>query len=84
MEWAQMSCHTITGPLNKCRIPSQLGEGMDLIHWTNTWGLDNIAALNDRSVLLLSDYSPKSFDGQYFGLMDKSQIISAVRPVWTW
>jgi conjugative transfer signal peptidase TraF len=44
----------------------------------------NIAALDDHSVLLMSDYNPKSFDGRYFGLMDKSQIISAIRPVWTW
>ena len=44
----------------------------------------DIKALDDRSVLLMSDYSSKSFDARYFGMMDKSQIISAVRPVWTW
>jgi conjugative transfer signal peptidase TraF len=43
-----------------------------------------IKSLDDRTVLLMSDYSPKSFDARYFGLMDKAQIISMVRPVWTW
>jgi conjugative transfer signal peptidase TraF len=42
-----------------------------------------IAALNENSVLLMSDYNPKSFDARYFGLVDKSQVISAIRPVWT-
>ncbi len=40
--------------------------------------------LNAHSVLLMSDYNPKSFDARYFGLMDKGNIISALRPVWTW
>lgn len=44
----------------------------------------DIAALDDHSVLLMSDYSPKSFDGRYFGLMDKSQIISVIRPILIW
>ena len=43
-----------------------------------------IPALDERHVLLMSDYSAKSFDARYFGLTDKSQIISAVRPLWTW
>ena len=44
----------------------------------------DIAALDDHTVLLMSDYNPKSFDARYFGLMDKSQIISVVRPLWVW
>ena len=44
----------------------------------------NIASLDDHSVLLMSDYNPKSFDARYFGLVDRSNIISAIRPVWTW
>jgi conjugative transfer signal peptidase TraF len=44
----------------------------------------NTAALDDHSVLLMSDYNPKSFDARYFGLVDKSKIISVIRPVWTW
>jgi len=43
-----------------------------------------IDALDNHSVLLMSDYNPKSFDARYFGLVDKSTIISAIRPVWTW
>jgi conjugative transfer signal peptidase TraF len=44
----------------------------------------NIAALPDNSVLLMSDYNHKSFDARYFGVIDKSNIISAIRPIWTW
>ena len=44
----------------------------------------SIDALDDHSVLLMSDYNPKSFDARYFGLMDKANIISVIRPVWTW
>jgi conjugative transfer signal peptidase TraF len=40
--------------------------------------------LDDHSTLLMSDYSPKSFDARYFGLTDKSHIISVVRPLWMW
>lgn len=39
--------------------------------------------LDDNSVLLMSDYSPNSFDGRYFGITAKKQIISTIRPVWT-
>ena len=44
----------------------------------------DIVALDDHMVLLMSDYNPKSFDARYFGLMDKSQVISAVLPLWKW
>ncbi len=44
----------------------------------------NIAALADNSVLLMSDYNPKSFDARYFGVIDKANIISVIRPIWTW
>ncbi len=44
----------------------------------------NITALDEHSVLLMSDYSPKSFDGRYFGLIEESQIIGVVRPILTW
>ena len=42
------------------------------------------AVLRANTVLLMSDYSPDSFDGRYFGFTDESDIISAVRPLLTW
>jgi conjugative transfer signal peptidase TraF len=44
----------------------------------------NIPALDEHSVLLMSDYSAKSFDARYFGLLDKVIIISSIRPIWAW
>jgi type IV secretory pathway protease TraF len=35
-------------------------------------------------VLLMSDYSPLSFDGRYFGPIPRAQIQGVVQPVWTW
>jgi conjugative transfer signal peptidase TraF len=40
--------------------------------------------LQPDEVLLISDYSPLSFDGRYFGPVSCSQIQSVVVPVWTW
>jgi conjugative transfer signal peptidase TraF len=40
--------------------------------------------LKPGEVLLMSDYSPTSFDGRYFGPIPRTQIQSVVRPVWTW
>jgi len=44
----------------------------------------NSTILDKDSTLLMSDYSPKSFDARYFGLINKSSIISVIRPIWTW
>jgi conjugative transfer signal peptidase TraF len=40
--------------------------------------------LADRQVLLLSDFSPRSFDGRYFGAIDIRQIQGVLTPVFTW
>lgn len=39
--------------------------------------------LTARQVLLMGD-GRKSFDARYFGLMDVAQIVSVIRPVFTW
>ena len=39
-------------------------------------------ALDANEVLLMSDYSAKSFDGRYFGTLHTSAIISAIQPLW--
>ena len=41
-------------------------------------------ALSEDEVLLMSDYSVKSFDGRYFGIMDRAAAISTLKPLWTW
>lgn len=40
--------------------------------------------LADQQVLLLSDFSPRSFDGRYFGAIDIRQIRGVLTPVFTW
>jgi conjugative transfer signal peptidase TraF len=40
--------------------------------------------LSRDEVLVMSDYSPISFDSRYFGPIPRTQIQSVVRPVWTW
>ncbi|MGP5480627.1 conjugative transfer signal peptidase TraF [Pseudomonas helleri] len=39
--------------------------------------------LKAPELLLMSDRSPTSFDGRYFGLITRSQITSVVRPIFT-
>ena len=40
--------------------------------------------LKKNEILLMSDVSATSFDGRYFGLVNKSQIKDVIRPVLTW
>jgi conjugative transfer signal peptidase TraF len=40
--------------------------------------------LGTAQVLLMSDYSPKSFDGRYFGPMSQTGIKGVLKPVFTW
>jgi conjugative transfer signal peptidase TraF len=40
--------------------------------------------LQAGEVLVMSDYSPISFDSRYFGPIAREQIQAVVRPVWTW
>ncbi|NML16992.1 conjugative transfer signal peptidase TraF [Azohydromonas caseinilytica] len=35
-------------------------------------------------VLLMGDVSPRSFDGRYFGPVDRTHILAVIRPVFTW
>ncbi len=40
--------------------------------------------LGEDEVLLVSDHLPRSFDGRYFGVQERRQIVETVVPVWTW
>jgi len=40
--------------------------------------------LAENELLLMGDASSTSFDGRYFGLVDRAQVKGVVRPVWTW
>jgi conjugative transfer signal peptidase TraF len=40
--------------------------------------------LGDADLLLMTDVSPTSFDARYFGLIDRKQVTSLIRPVFTW
>lgn len=40
--------------------------------------------LDDSELLLMSDVSSTSFDGRYFGPINRSKIETVIRPVFTW
>jgi conjugative transfer signal peptidase TraF len=40
--------------------------------------------LDEKQVLLLSDYNPWSFDARYFGLLDRDRIKTTIKPLLTW
>jgi conjugative transfer signal peptidase TraF len=40
--------------------------------------------LNADELLLMSDVTAVSFDGRYYGLVDRSQVVSVIRPIFTW
>lgn len=40
--------------------------------------------LSADEVLLLSNFSPNSFDGRYFGTTTRAEIIAVLRPLWTY
>jgi len=40
--------------------------------------------VGQQEVLLLSDISATSFDGRYFGPVNRSQIQSVIEPIFTW
>jgi conjugative transfer signal peptidase TraF len=40
--------------------------------------------LRSEEVLLMSDYSPASFDGRYFGPLSRTTIQSVIVPIITW
>jgi type IV secretory pathway protease TraF len=44
----------------------------------------NAGTLGASEVLLMSEVSGLSFDGRYFGAVNRSQITSVIRPVLTW
>ncbi|EAM5005958.1 conjugative transfer signal peptidase TraF [Salmonella enterica] len=50
----------------------------------NLPALREVYTLGKSELLLMTDRSPSSFDGRYFGAVTTSQIISAISPVFTW
>ena len=54
------------------------GGGRPLPHYEKSWVLDS------DEVLVMSDSNSGSFDGRYFGSIQRSQIEGVIRPVFTW
>lgn len=43
-----------------------------------------VKVLDESEVLLMSDVNPESFDGRYFGVVNKEQIKEVISPVFVW
>ncbi len=54
------------------------GGGRPLPEYEASW------VLGDSEVLVMSDSNRGSFDGRYFGSIQRSQIEGVIRPVFTW
>ena len=60
-------------------MPIKLDGGRrPLPHYAKSWVLDS------DEVLVMSDSNSGSFDGRYFGSIQRSQIEGVIRPVFTW
>ncbi len=54
------------------------GAGRPLPEYKGSWVLDS------AEVLVMSDSNSVSFDGRYFGPIQRSQIEGVIRPIFTW
>ena len=54
------------------------GGARPLPHYAKSWVMDS------DEVLVMSDSNSGSFDGRYFGSIQRSQIEGVIRPVFTW
>ena len=64
-------------PLSAPRLADQAGRPLP------RYGANGYV-LGDAEVLLMSDGSPTSFDGRYFGPVSRAQLVTAMTPVLTW
>ncbi|WP_340124103.1 conjugative transfer signal peptidase TraF [Methylobacter svalbardensis] len=69
----------INGQLLSLSAPIKLdGSGRPLPNYKASWVLDS------TEVLVMSDSNRGSFDGRYFGPIQRSQIEGVIRPIFTW
>lgn len=69
----------VNGQLLPLSEPIKLDEaGRPLPNYYASW------VLTSYEVLVMSDSNRGSFDGRYFGLIQRSQIEGVIRPVFTW
>jgi conjugative transfer signal peptidase TraF len=54
------------------------GGSRPLPHYAKSW------VLGSDEVLVMSDSNSGSFDGRYFGPIQRAQIVGVIRPVFTW
>lgn len=69
--------------VNGVRVPHSAQRSTDLGGRTLPLLRLHVRSLPESALLLLSDSSDTSFDARYFGLSDRSQVMSVLQPVWT-
>jgi conjugative transfer signal peptidase TraF len=58
------------------RAVDRLGRALPVVRLHTTLAGDNL--------LLMSDYTPSSFDARYFGPIARAAVRAQVKPLWTW
>ena len=69
----------VNGQLLPMSKPIKLdGGGRSLPHYDKSW------VLGSTEILVMSDSNSGSFDGRYFGSIQRAQIVGVIHPVFTW
>ncbi len=78
-----ISINHSTVTVNNNELPNSANIGIDKFQRPMPDLLLQNYTLKDQEIFLMSDYNKESFDGRYFGVVDRTYISTAVMPIWT-